>query len=403
MTKKRIGVLFVHGTGVRQEYYLSEIYPKFQNNLKNYSKESEHNFEPIDCYWAENYPFEDIKDFVEGRKEIFDYPSDTDEGGQKALWQYLFQDPLYELRNYNVPNLPGAIRHSLKSIDTDDDKLKELLNQVNINPEIFEQAQKLIIGSTEELGLQSEATTEVARAIVAKAISLDKDKSDPFINHLNAWKMFGIWQEKPPLAKLSELVEEIKGQLSTFATPLFFATEKTKEGIAKNINNQFNFIPFLGDIVRYQGKRWGEKMRAKIYQKIKYVLTKSNKPVDELVIVAHSLGGIVVLDTLLENIAEQSILKRIKLVTVGTQVGLLWGIDGFTNHSKEMLSSKEYLDKLPFWVNIYDKKDLLAFPVNPAFASVEDYVVNNPPDFYGMVHGQYWENRDVYKIITELV
>jgi len=380
----KIGVLFVHGTGVRQEHYKG-TFAKFASNLKEYSKNSPSEFHPIECYWAENYPFSNIAPFVEGREHLYAYPSDIE-----AYWKDLFSDPLSELKRYINKSPQEEIRRELSGVDVGNTVIQELLRQLDIKPDIFDQAQKIVIKFADDNDLKSELKTEVAKAIVAQAIHLSNEKNwlKGFINKLKQRVNLG---ERLPLEQLDELVKKVDNLLGGFAGEGPLAN--VKKFFARLGNGYFHFIPFLGDIVRYQG-RLGVDIRKEIYKRIEQELPSY----DEVIIVAHSLGGIVVLDTLLEKIKENhEFPQKMKLVTVGTQVGLLFGIDGFSTHSKEELSKVDET-KLPYWINIYDLDDLLAFPVKPAFGQVIDHQVENP-GFSPMTHGQYWDNRTVYEKI----
>jgi pimeloyl-ACP methyl ester carboxylesterase len=144
--------------------------------------------------------------------------------------------------------------------------------------------------------------------------------------------------------------------------------------------------PVAGDIVAYQGHR-GDRFRERILTEIQ------NAPTDEVVLLAHSLGGIACVDLLI----EKKVNKVTHLITVGSQSPFLYEIDS--------LGSLRYGSPLPDhfprnWLNVYDRHDILAYKADGVFPSsphvfVQDVDVDGRVPF-PQAHGAYWANGELW-------
>jgi len=109
---------------------------------------------------------------------------------------------------------------------------------------------------------------------------------------------------------------------------------------------------------------------------------------DDVVILAHSLGGIACVDLLVKKYHPQ--VKMV--VTVGSQAPLLYEIGALT--------SLHYGEPLPYWfppwLNIYDLADFLSYVGAPLFPGrVRDAQVDNGQPF-PQAHSAYWTNQKVW-------
>ena len=95
---------------------------------------------------------------------------------------------------------------------------------------------------------------------------------------------------------------------------------------------------------------------------------------DPLVVVAHSLGGIISYDLLTSSAAD---LRVDLLVTVGTQVGFFEELKLFA--SSDPAIPGDGRQKVPHpaavrrWINVFDHSDLLGYAVGPVIDGVTDY------------------------------
>ncbi|WMI56836.1 hypothetical protein RBH85_08610 [Streptomyces rochei] len=142
--------------------------------------------------------------------------------------------------------------------------------------------------------------------------------------------------------------------------------------------------PAAGDVLRYLSR--GEAVRAGL----RALIAGLEPPV---AIVAHSLGGIIALDTLVLTPLPQVRL----LVTAGSQAPFLY--------ESGSLPSLEHPAPLPAhvpdWLNLYDPRDLLSYLGAGLFPGrVTDIAVDSRQPFPA-AHSAYWTNSEVYRHIGE--
>ncbi|MFD0037568.1 hypothetical protein ACFVIZ_07965 [Streptomyces anulatus] len=112
-----------------------------------------------------------------------------------------------------------------------------------------------------------------------------------------------------------------------------------------------------------------------------------------VVLLGHSLGGIIALDTLIE-----APLPGVRLlVTVGSQGSFLYETGALPH-----LEHPEPLPAhVPAWLNIHDRRDLLGFAAAPLFPGrAEDVATDNRQPFPA-AHSAYWTDPAVYRAIAE--
>lgn len=142
--------------------------------------------------------------------------------------------------------------------------------------------------------------------------------------------------------------------------------------------------PAAGDVLRYLSR--GEAVRAGL----RTLLAGLEPPV---AIVAHSLGGIIALDTLVLTPLPQVRL----LVTAGSQGPFL-----YESGSLPSLEHPAPLpDHFPDWLNLYDPRDLLSYLGAGLFPGrVTDVAVDSRQPFPA-AHSAYWTNPAVYRHIVD--
>lgn len=112
-----------------------------------------------------------------------------------------------------------------------------------------------------------------------------------------------------------------------------------------------------------------------------------------VVLLGHSLGGIIALDTLIEAPVPGVQL----LVTVGSQGPFLYetGALPHLDHPEPLPAH------VPAWLNIHDLRDLLGFAAAPLFPGrAEDIATDNRQPFPA-AHSAYWSDPAVYRAIGE--
>ncbi|WP_328563221.1 hypothetical protein [Streptomyces coelicoflavus] len=142
--------------------------------------------------------------------------------------------------------------------------------------------------------------------------------------------------------------------------------------------------PAAGDVLRYLSR--GEAVRAGL----RTLLAGLEPPV---AVVAHSLGGIIALDTLVLTPLPQVRL----LVTAGSQGPFL-----YESGSLPSLEHPAPLpDHFPDWLNLYDPRDLLSYLGAGLFPGrVTDVAVDSRQPFPA-AHSAYWTNPAVYRHIVD--
>jgi hypothetical protein len=154
--------------------------------------------------------------------------------------------------------------------------------------------------------------------------------------------------------------------------------------------------PGLGDILLYQ--RRGEDILAAIEAKIVELSAQGGK----LVVLGHSLGGIMLVD-LLSRPRAAGKLPVSRLITAGSQSPMLFKCDALgTMRLKVALPAGS-----PFtpWLNIFDRNDFLSFCGSRAFpgvtTGVEDFEVECGVPF-PEAHSAYFHLDAVYNKIATI-
>jgi hypothetical protein len=142
--------------------------------------------------------------------------------------------------------------------------------------------------------------------------------------------------------------------------------------------------PMAGDVLRYLSR--GEQIQDFIRRTLRGIS-------GDVVLLAHSLGGIACLDLL---ISEEFPSVR-ALVTVGSQAPLLYELGALPSlgYGAPLPSS------VPRWINVYDPRDLLAYVgSDPRLFGdrVEDVAVDNGCPFPD-AHSAYFDHPDLYRVV----
>ncbi|MPY59605.1 alpha/beta fold hydrolase [Streptomyces spongiae] len=142
--------------------------------------------------------------------------------------------------------------------------------------------------------------------------------------------------------------------------------------------------PAAADIMLYLAR--GEPLR----RGLRDLVEELEPPV---IVVGHSLGGIIGLDTLITTPLPQVRL----LVTVGSQGPFLYESGALPG----LVHPQPLPDHVPAWLNLYDRRDLLGYVGAPLFPGrVSDIEVDNGQPFPAS-HSAYWTNPAVYRAIAE--
>jgi hypothetical protein len=402
-------VIFVHGTGVRKEDYEQSF-----AQVKGELTKRQANLNVLPCYWGElgtqlNAKGASIPQYNSTRN-IFD--AVTDEEYLISLWGVLYQDPLYELRLLSLRTgkpgefIPGQLppgKQLRKSVDElplvsemsgKQSDLREKLTQGGI-ASVFDRARQEITGTSlfdeaiesapKELG---EYRTATARAIVAQAILMCEQEGKMSLIATNA----DLRDEVVELL-MAALGDSSRGVIGYLTKPITWpliriGTYYAKRNRGALIEKTSNAV---GDILLYQAR--GEKIRASIHETIQAV----QEPV---VLLAHSLGGIMSVDLLIkENLPQVKL-----LVTAGSQSPYFYEINALQSLAFKDIPANERLPAhFPTWLNVYDHGDFLSYIGAGVFGSkVIDFEVNNRQPF-PRSHSAYWSNSVMWNEVIKKI
>ena len=404
-------LIFVHGTGVRQPDY-DQTYKQVQDEIQRQT-----DLTVLPCYWGHlgsrlNASGTSVPDY-DSTRHISKDEVLSDKDYLISLWEVLYQDPLYELRLLSLhasesAELPPGQRppgellkkalNELPPIAEMDDQWSHLqakLKRGNIDT-YFDQARQDILNATPFRQALDTAPKELneyraaaARAIVAQAIFMSEQEN-----------------QLPLIATHADLRDEV---VELLATTLGDSTrgmvgdwmKYTLGGLLAHIGSYYGkhhrgtltdqTSNIVGDILFYQAR--GEITRTFIHQTIQ----ATPGPV---ILLAHSLGGIMCVDLLIrENIPQVKL-----LITVGSQSPYFYEINALQSLPFKNIPANERLPShFPAWLNLYDRRDFLSYIGAGIFGSkVTDFEVDNRQPFPNS-HGAYWNNSVVWERIIKKI
>lgn len=398
-------ILFVHGTGVREESYTQSL-----GLIRGALDQDRWTIAP--CFWGKRFGADLDRDCASIPKfaETLDTEMPLTELDRRiALWGALYQDPMYQLRLYEIRNQreEDAGEQALKNLgrlnlfESLGPKVRKaatdgvILDQVRRCrlERVWGEAIDKALKSTEFRALRFayENTTEVrqaiARAVIAQALLCKYPDLE--------WLSISARERD----RLEELMLEALGgrdqsEGESFLKQIIagFITSKVRK---RRGQLSLDHFAVAGDILLYQAR--GHAICSFIAARVEELHRETQSPV---VLLAHSLGGIACVDLLIrEDLRE----KVGMLVTVGSQAPFLYEMNA--------LVSREFSEPLPHrlpghfpsrWLNVYDPRDFLSYLASGVFSGpvIEDVPVDNGHPF-PQAHNTYWENPDLWQAITE--
>jgi len=156
--------------------------------------------------------------------------------------------------------------------------------------------------------------------------------------------------------------------------------------------------PMAGDILVYQYAEGGKRIREEIKKQIDKYKDQ------EVILLAHSLGGVACVDLLIENLEEGRKLPVKALITVGSQAPFFYEINALQSFPYE--KGKRLPSGFPKWLNIYDLNDFLSYIGKNLFPGqiTDEPVVNQLPVIGTHLvesHTGYWKNQKTWDIISK--
>lgn len=378
-------VLFVHGTGVREDSY-NVTYAVLEKKMAGWPHQLAR------CVWGDRYGAKFPK---------LSLPDvDANDSGEYPLWSILAEDPLYELALLAAPNsAPGksdaafTLWRQISSYIISS-KLNDILATCGLKP-YWDFAWKAVI---EKSDLAEKAVTEapgdaetaeanandagcaVARAVTSALIQRGVESGAPavpivirqdiFQQLVNDWKC----QSRGGLSEIWKAAKEKLG----------FAADWAGTRVATAHRN--DMVKELGDILVYQGR--GDDIRGCIRKHIDKEAAKG-----PVAILAHSLGGIACLDILVEAAKSNKPVPGVThFITAGSQAPYLWELNAMVSMTRDEVLPKPF----PKWLNFFDPNDLLSYRAQPIFGNdniIDVRVDSGLPSLHA--HSAYWQNDAV--------
>lgn len=386
-------VLYVHGTGVRKQSFEASA-ARIANGLAR----TDPSIRLHPCLWGDALG---ARLGLEGASipEYVKSPG-ASHGDEEnvALWDLLARDCLFELRELAAsvsidPEPPlvitakQAIRAALARLTMDEALLVPLedfaargqwqlaVEKVRQSP-VLEEA---IVAVRSTLGPLRLA---IGRAVVAAVQAQLADLTRPGLPKAMRDALVIECAERMGGAEAGGLLDWFTSRLVGLG--LSWATAKARRkrdalyGVA---------APTAGDVVMYQAR--GQAIRDFIEKKIR-------ESGDDVIVIAHSLGGIACVDLLIEKH-----LPQVRgLVTVGSQAPFLYEINA--------LGALPFKSSLPGhfperWLNFYDCNDLLSYRAAPVFPGRAQDVEIASGQPFPHSHSAYWDEQVFWDQLATLL
>jgi len=417
---------FVHGTGVREPRYTQTL-SVIQKALVDALGADNVRVEP--CYWGGavgsslNLNGATVPNFdatkAAGVGEV-DF--------EIALWEMLYKDPFAELdllamqtASTNQRSVPGQeppgeqLRSRLLTLHPDYDPLAKDLKDAGLilyfnsaREDLLRQDAFREIVKHASLPLTNYTAT-IARSLVARCLeryasTAQVDDSDGLSIDVTA-----------PLPLSCDLRDRLVGTLTSQLNgpdiekgPLTDWVRSRARRLIEQFSTDYAMkrrglisgavsLP-AADVLKYQARpaAFQTFLRDKVEEA--RVAAEAHSETSQIIIIAHSLGGIIAVDALLKNPMP----TVTHLVTVGSQSGVLCELDALTDlpFNGKILPGQRLPATFPKWLNIYDDRDFGSYLATPAFGSdrVMDLKVDNRQPFPES-HSAYWTNSKVWEAI----
>jgi hypothetical protein len=381
-------IVFVHGTGVRLKSYTHRL-----QLAREVAGSAGVKDVFVECAWGDPLGI-----FFKG-DSLPDPPSPKklqEEAEDFAQWNWLFDDPLFELDKLMIRDtssaskslpLPGrrpewdTLWNTIAAYQPSDE-LRLLLARGGLT-EFWSGAWSEIVqvspipraafeASAHEL---PEASRALARAVIAQ---LHVDAVEHGVTGPSRSLRDSLFERL-----LVDWKQQVYG-LGDFFTKMF---KRATTSVLRNHRSGFSdaiALP-IGDILLYQSR--GEEVRRFIRKKIEGAAAP-------ITLVAHSLGGIACVDLLaLPNPPAVA-----RLVTAGSQSPLLYEIGALAS----LKPPQRLPNGFPPWLNLYDRNDFLSYVGHRVWQQVKDFEIESGQPFPDS-HSAYFGNELVWREIRSFM
>jgi hypothetical protein len=376
-------VIFVHGTGVRFSEKYEETFAVIQEKLGV-------KYEVKPCNWGSLAV--GIVRPVDGFKSIPDErysktTSEHKENPEKAKWFHLSHYPYIELdelirsddNKYSDPSVEKQKKILLGKLEALSSSFEEeVILQKNSHPfsslphdsinkfkEIQEQEREVffsLINQIRHPKILAEFRVAVARSIIVQLLDYKW-----CCQNLLAGQSAGTSPGTPKNDPLTSMIVYALGGQS-----LGMRSTAAMWGV-KKADNFFNLLSVLGSFLHFS-KSAPTLQDILMYQARGIIIRDEIKRCilgidDDVILLCHSLGGIASFELLIEHENDKDLYRKVKgLITVGSQSSYLYEINALSTLS----SADDLPSNFPFWLNIYDRADLLSFKIEGVIKGSND-------------------------------
>jgi hypothetical protein len=386
-------VFLVHGTGVRRQAYYNMYGLIHQEFARRFPKATLRT-----CYWGDQCGAR----YHHHRRSIPGLSGQTralaDDAEDIHLWARLYDDPLYEVVALAALPLaesdtfvPGAgavdaVVEGFRRWEPSPD-LAPLATQAGIAADLRAARDAIVRSDEFNDGIAQvrdpdaeELAQLLARATVAMALqmctsrdevpraALDDELRDRVVGALAA-AFAGRREEEQPRGLGGALSKPVTSVLSRGGT---IYVQLKRDDVFDSAG------PVAGDVVLYQARM------EPFHQFIAAAIDKEPRP---LVLLTHSLGGVMSFDMLALAAKNGQTSGVDLLITVGSQAPFLYELGA----SRGLLPDEALPAGFPDWLNIYAARDFLSYKAGDLFPAAKDVEVDIRQPF-PRSHSAYWVN-----------
>ncbi len=346
----------------------------------------------VDCCWGELFGVDIAGATIPGNIEASREQDGDIIENEFIEWSWLFADPFNELERLTIPIERQSATHDVPGVMPEwEAALEKILNYIpSTELQTLLRTEQLArhwskawneLLSRKDLLVSALSASEYELPIALKAVA----RATIAQLHVSMLTESDVGLQRQIRQRLFDrLTIDLGGNVYGIG---YVLSMKFRLGIGRHFEQNRQryskkLFQVIGDILLYQ--RHGDQIRHYISEKL------ATLP-QQKVIVAHSLGGIAAIELMM----QEPIMVTDKVITIGTQVGLLQEMGA--------LSQAAARNHSPFhWLNIFDRSDYLSYLAKPIWPSAIDCEVPSGLPFPES-HSAYISNPDVWSSIKRFI
>jgi hypothetical protein len=398
-------VVFVHGTGVREPRHRALV-----GQITERLAAVRPDVKVTSCYWGGTHGATlrahgaSVPEYETTREVPFDsweQPADDVDA-----WSLLYSDPIWELRLGTRAAARSAVHEAppdqeqlgqdlarwARELVHDDAHLRELVDAAGLSGQLLPAVDTVLSDEDCQDALYLLAGDDslpylLVRAFVAEATRrldepgqtpppLDGPSRDRVVDYATNVLSSAIGGTAP--GEHRSAAESLLAAIGRLGVRLGARAVERRRGALTDA-----VFPMAGDVLVYLAR--GSALRSFIAEHV----AAAEKPVT---LMGHSLGGVASVDL----VASQPEPGVRLLVTVGSQAPFLHELGALPS----LLNGASLPDEFPPWLNVYDRRDLLAYIGERIFPGrIRDVAVDGRQPF-PHAHSAYWSNYALYELLA---